>query len=321
MPDSFFVELVQDIPLASEYEINTISSASGYEVESSNSRFSVVHGGWEQFRHAAFVRRVSRIVARSAAIDDLRADALPEGTFYVRFLDFDGCHDASLESRIGDMLGGKGRISFKNPDFIVRAYHADDWYIAIEVFSGNMKEFQGRRAPMRPFFSPISIHPRHARFMVNATRTSPGETILDPFCGTGGILIEAGLTGRKVVGNDWSLQMSTGARLNLKYFGIRDYHVSNEDFLKMELDQEVAAIATDLPYGRNSRLSQRDIRDLYGKSFRKFHDILQPGGKCVIVISDESVLGMAEEFFSIEKVFPYRVHRSLTRYFVVLTRK
>lgn len=321
MPDSFLIELIQDIPEAAQFELEALNRKNDFIIERSESSFAVITGKWEVLREAAFIRKVSKILWSGDSYERLPPQDLPEGKFYVRIDDPNNCHDATLEPIVGEKLGARGRVSFKDPDFVIRMYHMDRWYLCIELFNGNLKEFEIRRAPMRPFFSPISIHPRHARFMVNISGADRGDSILDPFCGTGGIMLEAAITGKKVFGNDWSLQMATGARLNLKYFGIRDFDVRNEDFTKMSFDQEFSAIITDLPYGKNSRLSQKNVSDLYSESFRKFRQILKESGKCVIVVSDLSLLQKSEPYFDLEKVFTYRVHRSLTRYFAVLKRK
>mgnify|MGYP002171746373 CR=1 FL=1 len=42
---------------------------------------------------------------------------------------------------------------------------------------------------------------------------------MDPFCGTGGILIEAGLIGCKVAGSDVNWKMKNGSAINLDYCG------------------------------------------------------------------------------------------------------
>ena len=228
MVGNYLVELLQDIPEAPQYELQSLSESGNFKILKNSGSFFLINGSWDILRNAAYVRRVVNVLSNSAEMEGLAGSFLPDGKFYVRFQDSSDCHDSSIEPSIGDLLGGKGRVSFKDPDFVIRVYHLDSWYAGVEIFSGIGKELHSRRAPMRPFFSPISIDPRHARFMVNIAGTKEGETILDPFCGTGGILLEAGLMGRKVLGNDWSLQMTTGARLNLKYFGLRDYIIGND---------------------------------------------------------------------------------------------
>ena len=50
-----------------------------------------------------------------------------------------------------------------------------------------------------------------------------GELLLDPFCGTGGSLMEGGLIGARVVGTDVDWNMKNGAAINCEYLGIKDY--------------------------------------------------------------------------------------------------
>ncbi|HKJ96257.1 MAG TPA: methyltransferase domain-containing protein, partial [Thermoplasmataceae archaeon] len=209
-------------------------------------------------------------------------------------------------------------VTFKNPDFKVRAIHAGSWYLSVVVYEKDKKSMEARRAPLRPFFSPIAIHPKYARYLVNTTETKPKDTILDPFCGTGGILLEAGLMGRRIKGNDFSLNMVKGARLNLKYFNLKDYTILNRDIADLELDTSVDGIATDLPYGRNSNMKAESLRDLYRTAFAKFHELLKPGGVASIIISDTDLLVFADGLFESGKIVGVPQHRSLTRYFVHL---
>ena len=318
MPDVFFIELSREIEGASHYELEVLSETGHFSITRSGERFAVVSGETDSLTKTAFVNRISLILKSGpdpSVVSDVK---LGEGRFHVRFMDNDECHDALIEPEIGNALDGKGRIDFKNPDFIIRVYHWGEWYICREIYQKSQKELQSRRAPLRPFFSPVSIHPKFARFFVNISGTRPGDTILDPFCGTGGILIEAGLMGRNVTGNDWSLQMATGAKLNLKYFGLRGFNIYNEDFINMNFTEKFHAIITDMPYGKNAPLSQKDLSDLYSRSFKKFHSLLHEGGRCVVVLSDINYLNDITSMFDIRKIIRYRVHKSLTRYFAVL---
>ncbi len=48
---------------------------------------------------------------------------------------------------------------------------------------------EARKVTHRPFSLPISLHPKLARALVNLARVPMGGVLLDPFCGTGGILL------------------------------------------------------------------------------------------------------------------------------------
>ena len=95
------------------------------------------------------------------------------------------------------------KVNLSKPKTLIRvAAFENDLYIGIERIKLNKKHFEESKPHKRPFFYPGSMNPKLARCMVNLSRIHEGELLLDPFCGTGGILIEAGLIGCKVVGSD-----------------------------------------------------------------------------------------------------------------------
>ncbi len=280
-------------------------------------RCAILEGSVEHFSIMAFCNRISEVVYKSGDLDGLISVKLPSGSFHVRKIDPDGCGTAVTEKDIGSALNSVGRINFTNPDFVLIAAHLNLWYVGIVRFTRNKRDFKDRRAPMRPFFSPVSLDPKLARFMVNMSRTKPGDTILDPFCGTGGVLIEAGLVGRNILGNDSSLQMVMGARMNLKYYGLTG-NIVNRPVEDLELDHKVDAVVTDLPYGRNSPMSEVN-GDLYSLSMEKFSRFLPEGKFAVVMIHDPDVLGPCTGFERVAEV-SFWIHSSLTRHVVTLMR-
>ena len=83
------------------------------------------------------------------------------------------------------------------------------------------------RAPTRrPFFQPIALDVRVARSLVHlgAAHLRPGESLCDPCSGTGGILIEAALSGVPAVGVDLDPDMVRGSMKNLEWVGAGDDH-------------------------------------------------------------------------------------------------
>ena len=122
------------------------------------------------------------------------------------------------------------KVNLTKPNSLVRVVvHQSDVYIAIERIKLNKKHFEESKPHKRPFFYPGSMSPKLARCMVNLSRVKEGQLLLDPFCGTGGILIEAGLIGCKVVGSDIYWKMKNGTSINLDYYGITDYRTFNLD--------------------------------------------------------------------------------------------
>ncbi|GEM_PF-613543 len=81
------------------------------------------------------------------------------------------------------------------------------------------------RAPTRrPFFQPIALDVRVARSLIHlgASYLRSGESLCDPCSGTGGILIEAALSGVPAVGVDLDPDMVRGSRENLRWIGAGD---------------------------------------------------------------------------------------------------
>lgn len=287
-----------------------------FEIVYRDERVVLVRGDIGVLTELSFVDFISEHIATINDQDDLLKIQLPEGLFHVRMRDYDG--DITFnESKAGELLSGKGRISFSNPDFIMRIVKSHSIFVGIMVFRKDSKGINKRRSVLRPFFSPVSIHPKYARFMINLSRTHKGETILDPFCGTGGILLEAGLMGRKIIGSDSSLSMVRGARLNLKYFGL-DGTVVRASFSELHLDSKVDAIVTDPPYGRSSPVDGQSVSVIHSSIYKKAHELLKTNGSMSIVVSDPTVIGYSEGFFRVLSVDSIRVHRSLTRHFYSL---
>lgn len=319
--DNFLIEFSLENAEAAIYEFMAVGKSAGdFTTQYLADNYAIVKGDISRIRECSFVNFISEIKEESDDHRNFSGKGLPGGTFYVRVRDFNGCHDANAEPEIGEAIRGGRRVSFKDPAFRVRAVHGSTWYLTVVIYEKDRKSLEARRAPLRPFFSPIAIHPKYARYLVNTTETGPGDLILDPFCGTGGILLEAGIMGRRIIGNDFSLNMVKGARLNLKYFSLKNYAILNKDVADLDLDQKVDGIATDLPYGRNSNMKAESVKSLYMTAFTKFHEWMRPGGIAAIVLSERDLLGYAEDMFEIIKVVEVPQHRSLTRYFVAMRR-
>lgn len=291
-----------------------------FDIIESCQKFVLIEGIPDNLKSSAFINFISLVIDENSDYRNLSGNEIPAGTFYVRVIGAIKSESEILESEIGKNVGGTGRISFKNPDFVIRAVLIDKWYLCRVVYERNKKSFEERRAPMRPFFSPVSLHPKYARYLVNTSGTREGDTVLDPFCGTGGILIEAAMLGRKIIGNDSSLNMVMGTKLNFKYFKMEDYTVYNKDISELNLKFPVDAIVTDMPYGRSSGIDNHDIIELYKESFKKFYELLKSEHMCSIIINNVEFLEYAKNYFTVDNIVPVYQHKSLIRQFVVIKR-
>ncbi len=281
---------------------------------------AVVRADLSSIKEMAFLNYASEVLTTFEDLDELSDTLLPDGTFHVRVTHYLSEKKIS-ESALGSALQGKRSISFKNPDFIVRAVYIDKWYLGILKFQRDRKFENRRRAPLRPFFSPITLPPKYARFLVNLSQTRSGDRVLDPFCGTGGILIEAALMGRKVTGVDVSLRMVSGSRLNLKYYNLSGT-VLRGNIIGFEFEEKFDAIITDPPYGRSSPNPIYSVDELYSLMFPKFFSLLRDSGYISMITPDmELVERYSASLFDVVSVTSFRQHRSLTRYFVSLRKR
>ena len=210
-------------------------------------------------------------------------------------------------------------VDLEHPDHEIRVLITDTaLYVGEKIAVGERKQFEERKVQHRPFFSPISLHPKLARTLVNLSMISTGETLLDPFCGTGGILIEAGLVNTKIIGNDVEEKIIEGCQRNLEFYDIRSYDLFCADIGELpQYIDKVDAIVTDLPYGKSTTTKGENLNQLYHRSFEVFAAVLKKQGRAVICQPSKTIQSIATRYFSLVKQYELRVHRSLTRYISV----
>ncbi len=81
------------------------------------------------------------------------------------------------------------------------------------------------------------LPPKLAQIMLNLAKAGPANTVLDPFCGTGVVLMEAALKGCKLIGSDLNQQLVYSTKENLEW-------LSKEYSLSIKLDNLECADAT-----------------------------------------------------------------------------
>ena len=216
------------------------------------------------------------------------------------------------------------KVKLREPNSLVRMVASkNDIYIAIEKFKLNKKHFVESKPHKRPFFYPGSMSPKLARCMVNLSRVTEGQLLLDPFCGTGGILIEAGLIGCKVVGSDIYWKMKNGAAINLDYFGITDYRTFNLDVRELKMYEKVAAVVTDPPYGISTSTGDIEGDNIFKEFFISIYDNMRDDAYlCMASPHYVDLKPMADEVgFEIVEQYGIKMHRSLTRIISVIRKK
>jgi tRNA (guanine10-N2)-dimethyltransferase len=226
---------------------------------------------------------------------------------------------AGLEKSIGDSIEG-GSVDLEDPSVLFKGFLTSGRFVFGEkLLEIQRSRFEDRNPQNRPFFHPSSLSPILSRTLCNISGVMGGKRVLDPFCGTGGILIEAGLLGADVFGVDLDERMVRGARENLVHYDIEGC-VERGDSTKEAFDDQFDVVITDPPYGRASTTMGRDISALYSLGLKSIYDSLKEKGiGCIISPHSLALEDMAVgNGFSILETYLIRVHKSLTRKIVLL---
>jgi len=266
---------------------------------------------------------VNEEIAAGAFEDILAASEkldLAGARFMVRAPARGGSVRKSVEEKIGKALAGTGKVDLGQPEVTFRVHEGKKWHLSRVLCKVNRTEFERRRPANRPFKKPVMLHPRLARALVNLSRVSHGGRLLDPFCGTGGILLEASLVGAEIVGSDIDGEMIAGSRKTLSHFNQTGRLIMADVGRLPSLVEKVDAIATDPPYGRSSSTRSESIESLYPRAFEAFGQLLKPGAHLAICLPEERHATMAGPDLKLEETYPVRVHGSLTRHFTVFSR-
>ena len=285
-------------------------------------------------RRLGYTHEVEEVILKSS-IDNLEKDILAidwskyiSKNFAVRVKRFNSQIDTvAIERNAGSLILSKCeniKVKLKKPDSLIRLVaHENTIYIAIEKFKLNKKHFEEIKPHKRPFFYPGSMSPKLARCMVNLSRANAGDLVLDPFCGTGGILIEAGLIGCKVAGSDVNWKMKNGSAINLDYCGITDYRTFNVDVRELKMYEKVASVVTDPPYGISTSTGDVDGNEIFNEFFHSIYDNMKDDAYlCMASPHYVDLNPMIDEVgFELVEQYGIKMHRSLTRIISVIRKK
>ena len=278
----------------------------------------------------ACTRRVCRLVGTceptvEGAVALLSAAAIDRtGSAAVRARDVRGLSGVDTrvaERRLGDVLVDRGfDVDLEDPDHALVALFSETaalGWLEAEADRG----FGARRPTEKPFFQPGSMAPADARALANVAGAGPGARILDPMCGTGGVLVEAGLVGSDVVGVDAQAKMVAGARENLAHYLEAHYledgfAVARGDATRLPFpDGSFDGVVFDAPYGRQSKVENDSLSALIGDALAEARRVAARA----VVVGDGPYDAAAEAAgWTVDAHIERPVHRSLTRHVHVL---
>jgi len=333
LPGVYVLELAgqDDDPLAT---LEARAACSG--VEPLAPGLATARGIGDRVGDLALTRTACSLVARTdptvedavaglrAALGEEGADpddegATRRGTVRVRARDVRGLTGVSTraaERRLGGVLTDRGYpVDLERPDQELRALFTEGVCALGWVEAETARDFAARRPTDRPFFQPGSMDPVLARALVNVAGAGPGATVVDPMCGTGGLLLEAGLVGARVLGVDAQWKMVRGAGENLRRYLDGGFATVRGDATRLPVCDGVAdAVVFDAPYGKQSKV----VGDLAALVSGALGEASRIAPRAVLV-ADRSWTDEAwEAGWRVETRIERRVHRSLVRHIHLL---
>ncbi|MEM0171097.1 MAG: DNA methyltransferase [Thermoproteota archaeon] len=247
------------------------------------------------------------------------------GSFYVRVNRVERAippeEVSLLERKVGSILSEKfmKKTNFENPEEIFILHIENDAYALGKFLKySERKNLKERQNKIKPKFHASMLPPDLSRALVNLARVKKDDIFLDPFCGMGGILLEAELIGARVVGLDFKEKMLRGAKENLVFYGALNYDLIRGDsrFLPVV---KATKVATDPPYGRLSpKLKKESLVNLYTRFIANLSGIIKKGGYFAMVYPKglEVKTLLNENGFHIVSEDEVIVHDKLTRVFL-----
>ncbi|MEM0329478.1 MAG: THUMP domain-containing protein [Nitrososphaerota archaeon] len=228
-----------------------------------------------------------------------------------------------IGGRILDLKPGL-KVDLRKPDITILFISSpSETVLGSLVESKPRRFFHDRLAGRRPFSLPSAMQPDLSRAMVNLAGVRPGGRILDPFAGTGGIMIEGILLGYRVYGIELKRWIADGALRNLSHYAPGEESMIVGDARRpMFRDHVFDAIITDPPYGRSTTVPDESVTALLDKFLESCLSLLKSGGRIVMALPVEINLEalIKRHGLRLRESHIVRVHGSLVRRVVVLER-
>ena len=223
----------------------------------------------------------------------------------------------AIEGPLGADFGKTGRVDLIAPSVDFRVLVGAECLLGRVVYRVDRRGLESRKVTRRIFQRPITLHPKLARALVNLSRVPIGGRIADPFCGTGGVVLEASRMGLRAIGADLRRTMVVGARDALHALGTQAAFLVAEAGHPPWSRGSLDGIAADPPYGRAATTRGEPPLDLYERAFAAFDETLPRGRHVAVVLPTDDAVAVGERHGELLERHALRVHKSLTRNFCV----
>jgi len=260
MPDSFFVLSKDNLELAKDEIIAIAKTYDRFAKAQSFSNLIIIQSRipWEKIaERATFVKTAGQVLKKMSNLF-LDNEGFPlllrTKTFACRVINLSKRHIdvQEIEKTMGNMISkfSKAKVCLENPALVIYLIFTNS-----QSFFGFSTKFNKSKPPKKVKNHPHELDSKLCRAMINLAGFKEGETICDPFCGTGTTLLQAESMGMRSIGIDFDKKMCEISKQNLKENQFNS-KVVNADYTHLKkIMKKYDGVVTDLPYGRASKSS------------------------------------------------------------------
>ena len=260
MPDSFFVLSKDNLELAKDEIIAIAKTYDRFAKAQSFSNLIIIQSRtpWEKIaERASFVKTAGQVLKKMSNLF-LDNEGFPlllrTKTFACRVINLSKRHldVQEIENTMGNMISkfSKAKVCLENPALVIYLI-----FTSSQSFFGFSTKFNKSKPPKKVKNHPHELDSKLCRAMINLAGFKEGETICDPFCGTGTTLLQAESMGMRSIGIDFDKKMCEISKQNLKENQFNS-KVVNADYTHLKkIMRKYDGVVTDLPYGRASKSS------------------------------------------------------------------
>ena len=213
-------------------------------------------------------------------------------------------------------------VDLENPQTIIDVILEEEQVtVGIRLSISGRKKKLKHKTRDRPFFHSSSMNTALIHSMLNLAGVQPDLHIVDPFCGSGGFLIEGTNLNMKGTGIEVDKRMLWGAWKNSQEFNNKINLILGDARYPPFKNKSFDIMITDPPYGGTASTKGALLDDLLSETLERWKFIIR--GNTVLCTPSEcpiEEIATSLGYTIILGPFIWPVHRSLSRKIIVLRR-